>query len=328
MPKSMSKQTKKPQPIKPKLHPRNPHHGRYDFAALTQSHPELTAFLKANPAGDNTIDFSDPKAVLCLNKALLAHFYQIKHWQIPDGYLCPPIPGRADYIHNLADLLAADNQGEVPRGKRIKVLDIGTGANCIYPIIGNRSYGWQFVGSDIDPVAVKTAQAIVQSNNPLQGQIHLRQQPDERAIFNGIIQPAEGFHLTLCNPPFHASLAEATAAHQRKAANLQKKKAKPQPASPPGQTNFGGQMTELYCDGGEITFLRQMAQESKQFAGQVCWFSSLVSKSENVRPLKLLLKRLGAEIITVMNMSQGQKISRVIAWSFLDEAARRAWLGN
>lgn len=326
----MSNRTKTAQPKKSALHPRNPHQGRYDFAALTKSHPELTDFLKANPAGDNTIDFSDPKAVLCLNKALLAHFYQVKHWQIPDGYLCPPIPGRADYIHNLADLLAADNQGEVPRGKRIKALDIGAGANCIYPIIGNRSYGWQFVGSDIDPVAVKTAQATVLSNPFLKDQIHLRHQTDAHAIFNGIIQHADRFDITLCNPPFHASLAEAIASNQRKTGNLQKKKSTPkQPwPQPHSQTNFGGQMAELYCDGGEIAFLRKMAQESKPFAGQVCWFSSLVSKSENVRPLKILLKRLGVDTVTVMNMSQGQKISRIVAWSFLDEAKRRSGLEN
>jgi len=100
--------------------------------------------------------------VRCLNQALLAQTYQIKHWMIPVGYLCPPIPGRADYIHYVADLLAG--AGKVPTGKQVGVLDIGTGANCIYPIIGSQSYGWKFLATDIDPVSVKTACLFVESN--------------------------------------------------------------------------------------------------------------------------------------------------------------------
>ena len=86
------------------LHPRNPHQGRYDMEALCKACPELRSYLKSNPKDETTIDFSDSKAVLYLNKALLAHYYQTPNWQIPEGYLCPPIPGRADYIHHIADL--------------------------------------------------------------------------------------------------------------------------------------------------------------------------------------------------------------------------------
>lgn len=315
----------------PLLHPRNPHQGRYDFGKLIKACPELTNFLKANPAGDNTIDFSDPKAVMCLNKALLAHFYQVKNWQIPEGYLCPPIPGRADYIHNLADLLAKGHQNKVPTGKSIKVLDIGTGANCIYPIIGSQSYGWQFTGTDIDPVSVKTARAIAQSNTNLKNHIHLRQQHDSTAIFNGIVTSEDRFDVTMCNPPFHASLAEALASNQRKTKNLSKKnfKAKGTPSNRQKESlNFGGQMAELYCEGGEIAFIKRMAKESVKFAEQVCWFSSLVSRNENVRPLKILLGKLGAKNIEVMEMRQGQKISRMLAWSFIDAQGRCLWAEN
>lgn len=97
---------------KPGLHPRNRHQNRYDFTALQQANPELTAFVRRSPAGEPTIDFADPLAVKALNRALLAHHYQVKNWDIPDGFLCPPVPGRADYIHHLADLLAQSNDGE------------------------------------------------------------------------------------------------------------------------------------------------------------------------------------------------------------------------
>ena len=313
------------------LHPRNPHAGRYDFNALCQASPELKGYLKANPKGDNTIDFSDDKAVLSLNKALLALFYQVNHWQIPPGYLCPPIPGRADYIHYCADLLATCDQAEqqVPRGKKVKVLDIGTGANCIYPIIGSQSYGWQFVATDIDPVSIKVADVIVQSNPGLTPLVQPMLQKDGEAIFDGMIKPTDRFDLTLCNPPFHGSMAEAQAANQRKLGNLGKSKGKNQEKSKrqlsPVKLNFGGQKAELWCEGGEISFLTRMAQQSVSYGEQVCWFTSLVSKGDNIVPLKKTLRQLGAVQIKVIKMTQGQKISRLIGWSFLTPDQQNHW---
>jgi 23S rRNA (adenine1618-N6)-methyltransferase len=303
------------------LHPRNPHRGRYDFNALSGVWPELSAYLKPNPKGDNTIDFADDKAVMCLNKALLAFYYNVQHWQIPPGYLCPAIPGRADYIHYLADLLGEDNDQQVPQGKDVKVLDIGSGANCIYPLIGSQSYGWQFVTSDIDPVAVEVAKVIIQSNANLKGLIKPLLQPRQEAIFDGIIGPDDRFDLTMCNPPFHASMDEALAANQRKRQNLSKSKGKAAtPVNDPKSAatrNFGGQKAELWCPGGEIAFLTAMANQSVSYGHQVGWFSSLVSKGDNIVVLQQILKPLGASDVKVINMTQGQKISRLIAWRFL-----------
>jgi 23S rRNA (adenine1618-N6)-methyltransferase len=303
------------------LHPRNPHSGRYNLNALGKSCPELKRHVQPNPKGDMTIDFGDARAVRCLNQALLAHYYHVTNWQIPEGYLCPPIPGRADYIHYLADLLAAGGQCACPRGRRVNVLDIGTGANCIYPIVGSQSYGWKFVATDTDSVAVKTANLIVQSNPCLSKLVRVVQQADKKAIFKGIVKDKDRFDLTLCNPPFHASMAEAKASNQRKWKNLNSGK--------PGHTqthrNFGGQASELWCPGGESVFLKQMAKESVGFSEQVCWFTSLVSQGDHIRPLKRLLARLGVVQIEVTKMKQGQKISRFIAWTFLTPNQQASW---
>lgn len=305
------------------MHPRNPHQSRYDLNALVSACPELKEHLKLNPKGEQTVDFAREDAVRLLNQALLVHHYQVAHWNIPDGYLCPPIPGRADYIHYAADLL----QG---KKNNAKVLDIGTGANCIYPIIGSRSYGWKFVGSDIDPVSIATAKLIVESNPVLKNKIKLLQQTNKQSIFKGIIGPHDLYDLTLCNPPFHASLAEANAGTERKQNNLSKHKAKNIKQSlmlekKPAGRNFGGQKSELWCDGGEITFLKRMISESESFSEQVMWFTSLVSKSDNIKPLKKLLNQIGAKQIKVINMSQGQKVSRLIAWSFLANEQLDEW---
>ena len=314
-----------------RLHPRNPHQGRYDLNALVELCPELKAHLKLNPRGEQTVDFSNEQAVRLLNQALLAQHYQVAHWNIPEGYLCPPIPGRADYIHYAADLL-------IGKKNSAKVLDIGTGANCIYPIIGCRSYGWKFVASDIDPIAVATAKLIVESNPVLKNKIKLVEQKQKQSIFNGVIGANDLFDLTLCNPPFHASLAEANAGTERKQKNLSKNKAKNKSHHNSHHSskvqaatdhtkgrNFGGQKAELWCDGGEIAFLKRMINESQGFAQQVMWFTSLVSKSDNIDPLKKLLNQVGAKQVKVVSMSQGQKVSRLIAWNFLTNEEMVAW---
>ncbi len=307
-------------PSKPGFHPRNRHQGRYDFPQLIKSSPELGQFVILNPYGKESIDFANPAAVKVFNRALLKALYGIQHWNIPDGYLCPPIPGRADYIHAAADLLAELNGGEIPRGASVRVLDIGVGANCIYPLLGHSDYRWQFVGSDIDPVALASAKAIVQANK-LDKAISLRQQDNTQHILNGLLKADERFDLTLCNPPFHASLEEATRGSQRKWRALGK--ADPKRKLP--VLNFGGQHNELWCEGGEIRFVTQLINESVAVGSQVLWFSTLVSKASNLPPIQSALKKAGAVQVRVVEMGQGQKQSRFVAWTFQTEAQQKAW---
>lgn len=302
---------------KAELHPRNRHRGRYDFAQLVRSSPALAGFLRPNPHGDRTIDYADPTAVKALNAALLRHFYSIQHWDIPPGYLCPPIPGRADYLHHAADLLAEGDA--IPRGPAITVLDIGVGANCIYPILGRHEYGWRFVGSEIDPTALRNAQRIVTRNPALTGFVDCRRQTSASALFRGILRPGERFDLTLCNPPFHASAQEAAAGTQRKVRNLGTGAA----ARP--SLNFGGRNNELWCPGGEAAFIRRLIAESAERAAHCLWFTTLVSKAANVPGIRRALTAAHAVEVRMIPMAQGQKQSRIMAWSFLDATARRSW---
>ena len=302
---------------KPGLHPRNRHHSRYDLDALCQAVPALRDFITLSPAGEQTINFADPLAVKTLNKALLAHFYAVKEWDIPEGFLCPPVPGRADYIHHLGDLLS-DESGNVVKGANI--LDIGVGANCIYPLIGAHEYGWRFTGSETHPEAFSSAQTILSANPSLNRMIRLRRQKDTTAMFNGVIHKNEQYDATLCNPPFHDSAAAARAGSERKRRNLGQDR--------DDALNFGGQQQELWCDGGEVAFIKQMIAESKGFARQVMWFTSLVSKGENLPPLYRALTDVGAVKVVKKEMSQGQKQSRFIAWSFMDDEQRRRFLAR
>jgi 23S rRNA (adenine1618-N6)-methyltransferase len=293
------------------FHPRNKHKFGYDFEKLISTTPTLKEFVAVNKFGNESIDFSNPKAVKTLNAALLKTYYNIEYWDIPDGFLCPPISGRAEYIHHIADILS-EVYGEIPTGKKIKILDIGIGANCIYPILGTIEYGWQFVGSEIDGQAIKWADKILQSNSSLKDLVELRMQSSKRNIFKGIINDGELFDMTLCNPPFHSSKEEATKGTIRKVKNL-KNEITTKPT-----LNFGGVNNELWCEGGEIAFITNMIYESVHFKTQSLWFSTLVSKKENLKSIYKLLKKVGVADVKTIDLSQGNKTSRLVFWSFRD----------
>jgi 23S rRNA (adenine1618-N6)-methyltransferase len=301
---------------KSNLHPRNLHQDPYDFAKLISCVPELKHYVFENSYKTLTINFSIPKAVKLLNKALLQHFYNIKNWDIPDANLCPPIPGRADYVHYIADLLA-ENLNEIP--KNIRGLDIGTGANLVYPLIANKSYGWKMLGTDINQNSLENAQNILDQNPELIDEIQLKYQSNSDFIFKNIINSEDRFAFSMCNPPFHDSEESALKGNIRKTKNLNKSKVqKP-------QLNFGGQQSELWCEGGEIAFISKMIEESVLYSSQVLWFTCLVSKKDNLFKLTSLLKKLKAVEVKTIDMAQGQKVSRMLAWTFVPQKSRKNW---
>ncbi|MBR9729303.1 23S rRNA (adenine(1618)-N(6))-methyltransferase RlmF [Shewanella intestini] len=308
------------------LHPLNKHRHGYDFTALALISPKLNQYVQLNQYGNLSIDFSDPQAVKALNAALLAE-YGVQQWDIPNGFLCPPIPGRVDYLYYLADLLGQSNN----QSKKVSIigLDIGTGANGIYPFLGIKQFHWQFVASDIDTVSLDNVAKIAKANQLTSAQLSLRHQGDASAVFNGIIAPTEHYDFTMCNPPFHRSLAEATAGSQKKLANLAANRQSKQPrkatTSKTNVLNFGGQKAELWCEGGELQFMTNMINESVRFAGQVRWFTSLISKSEHLKPCKVLLAKCKAVQVKEIEMKQGNKITRILAWSFLDLKMQQQW---
>jgi 23S rRNA (adenine1618-N6)-methyltransferase len=308
---------KKTNHTKGQLHPRNPHRAPYDFPRLIGSCPELKRFLVPHPLSGDTIDFADPAAVKTLNRALLKLHYGVAHWDIPRGYLCPPIPSRADYLHYAADLLAEGVATNNPRGPAVKVLDIGTGANCVYPLIGAHEYGWSFVGTDVDPASIAWANQLVAANPKLAGKIECRHQPAAEAIFKNVVRAGETFALSICNPPFHASPEEAAAGTLRKLKNLGGGK----PAK--AVLNFGGQSNELWCRGGEEAFVRRMIAESAARPELCVWFTTLVSKRGSLPAIYRELKKARATDVRTLVMFAGQKQSRIVAWTFQPPAERR-----
>ena len=181
-------------------------------------------------------------------------------------------------------------------------------------------YGWRFTGSEVNADAFASAQAIINGNPGLTRQIRLRRQKDANAILTGIIHKNETYDATLCNPPFHDSAAAARAGSERKRRNLGQDR--------DDALNFGGQQQELWCEGGEVAFILRMIAESKGFGRQVKWFTTLVSRGDNLPPLYRALTDVGAVKVVKKEMAQGQKQSRFIAWSFMDDEQRRRFLAR
>jgi 23S rRNA (adenine1618-N6)-methyltransferase len=301
------------------LHPRNKHRELYDFKQLIGTCPELAKYVKLNEYGNESIDFANPKAVKWLNKSLLKHYYSIGYWDIPAGFLCPPIPGRADYIHHVADLLCASNEGIIPKGFKIKCMDIGVGASCVFPIIGNKEYGWSFIGSETEATAIESARKIINNNVNLNHSIELRFQENVNDIFHGIMERNEPIDITICNPPYHSSLEEAQEGTLRKLSSLNHKKV----TTP--VLNFGGKSNELWCAGGEERFVRSMIRQSKQFSSNCYWFTTLISKQSHLKGVYEALENVSATEVKTIPMGQGTKTSRIVAWTFLKEDQKKNW---
>ena len=312
--KKQEKEAPERSKIKTNLHPKNKNREQYDLKELIKDIPELKKHIKPNKYGEDSIRFSDPAAVKLLNKALLSNYYGIKNWDFPDTNLCPPIPGRADYIHYMADLLEGKDD--------ITCLDIGVGSNCIYPILGISEYKWNFIASDVSANAIVCAKEIIKANPTLRGKVKFRLQKDENRIFKGIIKPKDKIDVSICNPPFHASKKEALKGSMRKVRNLTGKRSKKI------QLNFSGMVNEMICEGGEKQFIQNMITESVNYAENCLWFTTLVSNEKNLNRIYSSLEKVEVSEVKTIHMGTANKISRIVAWTFLTKDEQKQWKKN
>lgn len=280
------------------MHPKNPFNISYDFDSLIKQHPPLSNFTFVNKFGNKSIQFSDQKAVKALNAGLLKSHYGLDYWDIPDNNLCPPVPGRLDYLLHIADL--------IPKTE-LRLLDIGTGANLIYPILASCHFGWNCTASEVDKDSLKNAQEIIDKNSKL-GKVSIRPQQFKNSILEHIILPNDDFDIVICNPPFYKNRFEAEQKNRRKSKNLN--------LNEDEGLNFGGRSNELWYKGGEETFIKKMISESLQYKEQVHWFSALVSRKENLKNIKRAVNKTLPTNFKIIEMEQGNKKSRFVAWTF------------
>jgi 23S rRNA (adenine1618-N6)-methyltransferase len=295
---------------------------RYDFAALIGSSPELAAWIVPHPDEGQTIDYNNPTAVLALNRALLKFHYKVD-WDLPSGRLCPAIPSRADYIDRIARLLGEEcPDTNAPRGERIRILDIGVGANAVYPLIGHTRFGWRFVGTDIDGESCTWARGLGRRNSIADSAIEIREQTRVGSVLEGVIEPTDRFAASVCNPPFFESKFRADAAKRPRSRALREQ------SQVGGKRAFTGSDRELWCEGGETGFLVRLISDSSRHPELCVWFTSLVSRRGSLPVLQRALSKLDVTEVRTLAQQRGNKPSRILAWTFLSAEQRRERLAN
>lgn len=275
---------------------------RYPLEAMVKTNSELKNHLIKTPKG-LSIDFSDSNAVKVLNTALLNHYYGIEYWDFPKENLVPPVPGRADYIHHIADVLDFKSRDNITG------IDIGTGASLIYPIIAVMEYRWNMLAVDSDKQSIQSCQKIINQNSRLKEKIKLQIQPNKNHFFKNVIKPEDKFDFSMCNPPFYSNKEEADKENIRKNRNLKNK-------TDSANRNFKGKHSEIVYPGGEKAFIKNMIKESTLFKNNIKWFSTLVSSGSNLKSIEEVLKNNKISSYKIIDNSHGSKKSRIIFWTF------------
>lgn len=72
----------------------------------------------------------------------------------------------------------------------------GTGASCIFPLLGVRACHWRFVASEIDPVSITSAQRNVNANN-LQDRICIVKSNAEQILI-GVLPEDQRLIVSFC----------------------------------------------------------------------------------------------------------------------------------
>ncbi|KAK4284838.1 hypothetical protein QN277_001618 [Acacia crassicarpa] len=330
------------------IHPRNKYsENPPDFSQLASLYPSFQPYVFYSPDGRPNIDWTDFNATRELTRVLLLHDHSL-NWWIPDGQLCPTVPNRSNYIHWVEDLLSSDIiPHTISTRDKVRGFDIGTGANCIYPLLGASLLGWSFVGSDVTDVAIEWARKNVHSNPHISDLIEIRKvESNENAV------SVEGFQYgeSVCDESkidlggnFGAEVPPEPSLPPDLRSNFNKNYYGPPillgvvrddekfdfcMCNPPffesleeaglnPKTACGGSREEMVCPGGERAFITRIIEDSAALGHSFRWYTSMVGRKSN---LKFLISKLWANAVTIVKTTefvQGKTCRWGIAWSFL-----------
>ncbi|XP_003377335.1 putative methyltransferase METT10D [Trichinella spiralis] len=118
-----------------RMHPRNFYRNNPpNFAELALQYPDFRQHCAIDIYGKVNFNFKNPDAIRALTNVLLKKDFGLSI-EIPPDSLVPRIPGRLNYIHWLQDLAASHFPDE-----SVRCIDIGSGASCIYPLLGAKMF--------------------------------------------------------------------------------------------------------------------------------------------------------------------------------------------
>uniref|UniRef100_A0A4W5PEA5 U6 small nuclear RNA (adenine-(43)-N(6))-methyltransferase n=1 Tax=Hucho hucho TaxID=62062 RepID=A0A4W5PEA5_9TELE len=257
------------------MHPRNRYKDKPpDFAYLASKYPDFEQHVHTNLAGRAMLNFKEPEAVRALTCTLLKEDFGLTI-DIPLERLIPTVPLRLNYIHWVEDLIGG--QGEPRRG-----IDIGTGASCIYPLLGASMNGWHYLATEVDDICFDYATRNVEQNN-LSDLIKVVKVPQKTLLMDALKEEsAIVYDFCMCNPPFFANQLEAKGVNSRNSRR-----------PPPSSVNTGG-VTEIMAEGGELEFVKRIIHDSLQLKTRLRWYSCMLGKKCSLAPLKEELRKQGS----------------------------------
>ncbi|KAL7848844.1 hypothetical protein SRHO_G00204670 [Serrasalmus rhombeus] len=260
------------------MHPRNRYKDKPpDFAYLASKYPDFQKHVQINLLGRVMLNFKDPEAVRALTCTLLKEDFGLTI-EIPLERLIPTVPLRLNYIHWVEDL--TEGQGSSRRG-----IDIGTGASCIYPLLGASMNGWFFLATEVDDICYNYAKKNVEQNN-MAGLIKVVKVPQKTLLMDALKEESIVYDFCMCNPPFFANQLEAKGVNSRNSRR-----------PPPSSVNTGG-VTEIMAEGGELEFVKRIIHDSLQLKRRLRWYSCMLGKKCSLAPLKEELRKQGVSDTT------------------------------
>ena len=277
-----------------------------DFADLARLYPFFAPFVQhgGGNARRARVDFRDPRCLFALTRVLLLHDFQLR-FELPAQNLCPPIPQRLAVLYWVDDLLREQQQQQQQQHAR-RGVDVGCGASAIFPLLGVRAFGWQFVATEVDSAAAAAARHNVELNS-MQHEVEVREVTDRRQVLLGVLGAADGhFDFVVCNPPFFSHSAQAQLSPHRTSAATQ---------------------SELVCEGGELTFVRQLYADSAQLRRQLGWVVAMIGKKDTLRVLRAEMaaaaqqqagsvRRSAPCQVRTTTFEQGKQTRWGLAWTF------------
>lgn len=274
-----------------------------DFAYLASKYPDFKQHIQINLNGRVSLNFKDPEAVRALTCTLLREDFGLSI-DIPLERLIPTVPLRLNYIHWVEDLIGHQDSDRttVRRG-----IDIGTGASCIYPLLGATLNGWYFLATEVDDMCFNYAKKNVEQNN-LSDLIKVVKVPQKTLLMDALKEESEiVYDFCMCNPPFFANQLEAKGVNSRNSRR-----------PPPSSVNTGG-ITEIMAEGGELEFVKRIIHDSLQLKKRLRWYSCMLGKKCSLAPLKEELRIQGVPKVTFTEFCQGRTMRWALAWSFYDD---------
>ncbi|KAI5098914.1 U6 small nuclear RNA (adenine-(43)-N(6))-methyltransferase [Silurus meridionalis] len=281
------------------MHPRNRYKDKPpDFAYLSSKYPDFQKHVQTTLSGRVMLNFKDPEAVRALTCTLLKEDFGLSI-EIPLERLIPTVPLRLNYIHWVEDLTGG--QGSPRRG-----IDIGTGASCIYPLLGASMNGWYFLATEVDDICYNYAKKNVEQNN-MADLIKVVKVPQKTLLMDALKEESIVYDFCMCNPPFFANQLEAKGVNSRNSRR-----------PPPSSVNTGG-VTEIMAEGGELEFVKRIIHDSVQLKRRLRWYSCMLGKKCSLAPLKEELRKQGVPKVTHTEFCQGRTMRWALAWSFYED---------